>query len=76
MKDVESLTAPPELKSESSRSTFQGLDLSWCKVPKVGLPTPYLVLYLDITLEIAAERGDYGEERYEQLDFQKKIANH
>ena len=57
-------------------STAKGLDLSWCKAPEVGLPTPDLVLYLDITLEIATERGDYGEERYEQLDFQKKIANH
>ena len=54
MKDVKSLTAPLELKSESRSSTFQGLDLSWCKAPKVGLPTPDLVLYLDITLEIAA----------------------
>ena len=57
-------------------SATKGLDLSWCKAPEVGLPTPDLVLYLDITLEIAAERGDYGEEQYEQLDFQKKIANH
>ena len=43
----------------------KGLDLSWCKAPKVGLPTPDLVLYLDINPEIAAEHGDYGEERYE-----------
>ena len=54
-------------------SAIKGLDLSWCKAPEVGLPTLYLVLYLDITPEIAAERGDYGEERYEQLDFQKKV---
>ena len=24
---------------------------------------------------MAAEHGDYGEEQYEQLDFQKKVAN-
>ena len=36
----------------------KGLDLGWCKVPKFGLPTPDLVLYLDITLEIAAKHGD------------------
>ena len=46
-------------------SLAKGLDLSWCKVPKVGLPNPDLVLYLDITPEIAAEHGDYGGERYE-----------
>ena len=56
-------------------SAAKGLDLSWCKAPKVGLPTPDLVLYLDITPEIAAEHGEYGGERYEQLDFQKKVAN-
>ena len=56
-------------------SDAKGLNLSWCKAPKVGLPTPNRVLYLDITPEIAAEHGDYGEERYEQLDFQKKVAN-
>ena len=33
-----------------------------CKAPEVGLPTPDLVLYLDITPEIVAERGDYGGE--------------
>ena len=41
-------------------SATKGLDLSWCKAPEVGLPTPDLVLYLDKTPEIAAERGDYG----------------
>ena len=43
--------------------------------PEVGLPTPYLVLYLDKTLEIATERGDYGGKWYEQVEFQKKVAN-
>ena len=56
-------------------SASKGLELSWCKAPKVGLPTLDLVLYLKITPEIAAECGDYGEDRYEQLDFQKKVDN-
>ena len=56
-------------------SVTKGLDLSWCKALEVGLPTPDLVLYLDITPDIAAECGDYGGERYEQLDFQNKVAN-
>ena len=41
-------------------SAAKGLDLSWCKAPKFGLPTLDLVLYLDITPEIRAEHGDYG----------------
>ena len=56
-------------------STAKGLDLSWCKAPEVGLPTPNLFIYLDIIPEIAAEHGHYGGERYEQLHFQKKVEN-
>ena len=43
-------------------SAAKGLELSWCKAPKVGLQTPDLVLYLDITPYIAAKPGDYGGE--------------
>ncbi|CAN0879725.1 Thymidylate kinase [Linum grandiflorum] len=55
-------------------SSAKGLDLNWCKAPEFGLPAPDLVLYLDIPPEKAAERGGYGGERYEQLEFQKKVA--
>ncbi|KAH9320258.1 hypothetical protein KI387_022027, partial [Taxus chinensis] len=55
-------------------SAAKGLDLGWCKAPEVGLPAPDLVFYLDISPEKAAERGGYGGERYEHLDFQKKVA--
>ncbi|OMO55577.1 Thymidylate kinase [Corchorus capsularis] len=55
-------------------SSAKGLDFEWCKAPEIGLIAPDLVLYLDITPEKAAERGGYGGERYEQLEFQKKVA--
>ncbi|KAL2509583.1 P-loop containing nucleoside triphosphate hydrolase superfamily protein [Forsythia ovata] len=55
-------------------SSAKGLDMKWCKSPEMGLLAPDLVLYLDISPEKAAERGGYGEERYEQLEFQKKVA--
>ncbi|CAN1127642.1 Thymidylate kinase [Linum perenne] len=55
-------------------SSAKGLDLEWCKAPEFGLLAPDLVLYLDIPPEKAAERGGYGGERYEQLEFQKKVA--
>ncbi|KAG9442681.1 hypothetical protein H6P81_018535 [Aristolochia fimbriata] len=57
-------------------SAAKGLDIQWCKAPETGLLAPDLVLYLDIPPEKAAERGDYGVERYEQLDFQRKVAHH
>lgn len=55
-------------------SSAKGLDFKWCKAPELGLLAPDLVLYLDIQPEKAAERGGYGGERYEQLEFQKKVA--
>ncbi|XP_004304003.1 PREDICTED: thymidylate kinase [Fragaria vesca subsp. vesca] len=54
-------------------SSAKGLDIEWCKAPEIGLLAPDVVLYLDIPPEKAAERGGYGGERYEQLEFQKKV---
>ncbi|KAF3775266.1 Thymidylate kinase [Nymphaea thermarum] len=54
-------------------SAAKGLDLEWCKAPEIGLLAPDLVLYLDINPEKAAERGGYGGERYEQLEFQRNV---
>ncbi|KAL4339667.1 hypothetical protein GQ457_08G014780 [Hibiscus cannabinus] len=55
-------------------SSAKGLDFEWCKAPEIGLLAPDLVVYLDIPPEKAAERGGYGGERYEQLEFQRKVA--
>ncbi|XP_047317499.1 thymidylate kinase [Impatiens glandulifera] len=56
-------------------SSAKGFDMSWCKAPDVGLLAPDVVLYLQIPPEKAAERGGYGNERYEQLEFQRKVAS-
>ncbi|GAQ88740.1 Thymidylate kinase/adenylate kinase [Klebsormidium nitens] len=53
----------------------KGLPFDWCKAPEVGLPAPDAVLYLQIPPEAALERGGYGEERYEKLDFQRVVAS-
>ncbi|XP_042991443.1 thymidylate kinase-like isoform X2 [Carya illinoinensis] len=55
-------------------SSAKGLGVEWCKAPEIGLLAPDLVLYLDIQPEQAAGRGGYGSERYEQLEFQRKVA--
>ncbi|GKA66406.1 thymidylate kinase isoform X1 [Tanacetum coccineum] len=57
-------------------SSAKGLDIEWCKAPEVGLLAPDLVVYLDIPPERAAERGGYGGERYEQLEFQKNVSQY
>jgi len=56
-------------------SSAKGLDIEWCKAPEIGLLAPDSVLYLDISPERAAERGGYGDERYERVEFQKKVAD-
>ncbi|XP_006280828.2 thymidylate kinase isoform X2 [Capsella rubella] len=56
-------------------SAAKGLTIDWCKAPEVGLLAPDSVLYLDISPERAAERGGYGDERYERVEFQKKVAD-
>ncbi|KAF8378599.1 hypothetical protein HHK36_029947 [Tetracentron sinense] len=45
------------------------------QVLEMGLLAPYLVVYLDIPREKAAERG-CGGERYEQLKFRRKVSQH
>ncbi|XP_066400475.1 thymidylate kinase-like [Miscanthus floridulus] len=57
-------------------SAAKGLDIEWCKAPENGLIAPDLVIYLDVQPEKAAERGGYGGERYEKIEFQKKVAEH
>ena len=50
-----------------------GLSISWCKQPDVGLPKPDLVCFLDVSEEVAMKRADFGGERYELTDFQRKV---
>jgi len=54
-------------------SSAKGLDLEWCKQPEIGLPKPDIVLYLNLSTESASKRGNYGEERYENTQFQDKV---
>lgn len=51
----------------------QNFGLDWCKQPDVGLPKPDLILFLQLNPEAAAERGNFGQERYETSSFQEKV---
>jgi dTMP kinase len=55
-------------------SVAKGLDLEWCKSSDQGLPTPDVVIYLSISPEAASLRGDYGNERYENKEFQTRVS--
>ncbi|KAJ8274637.1 hypothetical protein COCON_G00092620 [Conger conger] len=54
-------------------SAKPGFSLEWCMNPDVGLPKPDLVLYLQLSPEVAAQRGEFGAERYETSDFQRTV---
>lgn len=54
-------------------SAKEGMDFEWCCEPEKGLPAPDVVIFLEMTIEEAKERGDYGAERYEKEEFQRKV---
>ncbi|CAO3616026.1 unnamed protein product [Mucor hiemalis] len=54
-------------------SSAKGLDLEWCRNPDIGLLTPDLVLFLDLSIDEAEKRGGFGEERYEKRELQMKV---
>ncbi len=49
--------------------------LWWCKSPDIGIPAPDVVFYLKLPAKVAEQRGDYGNERYEQVKFQQEVEN-
>ncbi|KZP01703.1 thymidylate kinase [Calocera viscosa TUFC12733] len=73
LKDGKTVLCDRYAFSGASFTSSKGLPLPWCKSPDVGLPAPDLVLFLDITPEKAAERGGYGEERYEKREMQERV---
>lgn len=51
---------------------LQDFSLHWCKQPDVGLPKPDLVVFLQLALEEATKRAEFGQERYEDGPFQER----
>ncbi|KAH9513858.1 dTMP kinase [Bulinus truncatus] len=54
-------------------SGAKGLDIEWCRSPDVGLIKPDRVIYLTVSEDKMAQRANYGNERYEKIDFQKQV---
>lgn len=48
-------------------------DVDWLLGPDKGLPKPDAIIYLSVAPEEVAKRKDYGEERYEKIEFQTKV---
>lgn len=49
------------------------MSLEWARYPEIGLPLPDLCVFLDITPEAAAQRGGFGNEKYETSAMQMKV---
>ena len=56
-------------------SYAKGLDLEWCKSCEDGLLKPDVVFFLDISPQIAQTRGNYGQEIFENVQFQERVSN-
>lgn len=52
----------------------KGMDLSWCFEPEKGLPKPDSVLLFKLNEDALQQRKGFGDERYEQTEFQRKVA--
>lgn len=46
------------------------VDFNWCCGPENGLPKPDLVMFLKLTTEEMSKRSGFGDERYENVEFQ------
>lgn len=60
--------------SGAAYTVAKGLDFNWCCAPDRGLIKPDAVFYLKAKPDKLILRGNYGEERYEKLEFQNKVA--
>lgn len=49
------------------------LSLQWARNPDVGLPRPDVCIFLNVSAEIAMQRGGYGGERYETQEMQDRV---
>jgi dTMP kinase len=60
-------------------SAAKGLDLNWCRKSDEGLIAPDVVVFLGFETPeqhqaVVLQRDGFGEERYEKLEFQLKVA--
>ncbi|KAG6801926.1 thymidylate kinase isoform X1 [Apis mellifera caucasica] len=52
-----------------------GKNLNWCREPDSGLPSPDLVIYLSISKKSQSLRSNWGDERFENVEFQELVAS-
>ncbi|KAF8325876.1 uncharacterized protein EI90DRAFT_3128406 [Cantharellus anzutake] len=67
------LSTPSPGDVSTPAETPRTLTYEWCRAPDTNLPSPDLVLFLDVSPEVQKSRGGYGEERYEKEDVQRRV---
>lgn len=55
-------------------SIAKGLSKEWCIAPDSGLLAADITFHLELPAEQAAQRKDYGNERYEKISFQNQVS--
>jgi len=53
-----------------------GIPIGECIMTERGLPLPDLVLYMDIEVELTNKREGFGDERFEDIELQKRTRNY
>lgn len=54
-------------------SLSKGLDKEWCIQSDKGIIKPDLIFFMDIDIDKIIIREGFGNEKYERLEFQKKV---
>ncbi|XP_075222735.1 thymidylate kinase [Lycorma delicatula] len=52
----------------------KGVDFDWCKQIETGLPKPDLVFLFKVGTDEISQRSGWGNERYEDVEFQRLVA--
>jgi len=53
----------------------KGMTAAWCQTADSGLLVPDAVIYFDLPAEVACRRADFGKQRTEKVEYQKRVAD-
>jgi dTMP kinase len=56
-----------------SGMAYSSVDMEWTSNTEIGLPKPECVIFMDIKPSQIVNRDNFGEERYEQIEYQNKV---
>lgn len=54
-------------------SIAKGLDEDWCRKSDEGLPRPDFIFFIDVDPSVTETRSEYGNEIFENREFQNKV---